>query len=96
MRQCTYAALRFSSYLLVGGLYKGQVAGLGSCGCPWTTLLSSPTALEWLPVLGMGLWTGTKSLPPQMLLSGQILCQLLWDGDRQDQSDASAMLEFGG
>ena len=67
--QHAHAYLHFSFYFLAVGLYEGQVAGPGSCGCPWTTLLSSPTALEWLPVLGWGLWTGTKSLPPQMLLS---------------------------
>lgn len=77
--QHAHAYLHFSFYFLAGGQYKGQVAGPGSCGCPWTTLLSSPTALEWLPVLGWGLWTSTKSLPPQMLLSHQILCQFLSD-----------------
>lgn len=76
--QHAHAYLHFSFYFLAGGLYEGQVAGPGSCGCPWTTLLSSPTALEWLPVLGWGFWTGTKSLPPQMLLSHQILCQVFW------------------
>ncbi|KAJ8012516.1 hypothetical protein DPEC_G00043630 [Dallia pectoralis] len=38
---------------------------------------------------GWGLWTSTKSLLPQMLQSGQILCQFLWDGDRHEESDAS-------
>lgn len=45
------------------------------------------------PSPGMGLWTGTKSLPPQMLPSHQILCQfsewcitLLWIAARDWKS----------
>lgn len=52
--QHAHAYVHFSVYSLAGGLYEGQVAEPGSCGCPWTTLLSSPTALERLPVLGWG------------------------------------------
>lgn len=49
--------------------------------CPWTTLLSSPQALENLPVLWLHIWTCTKFGGPQMLPGGQILCP-----DMQDDS----------
>ena len=64
-----HADLPLLLYLLSIGLKRGQVSGPGLDTRPWTTLLSSPAALEGLPDPTMGLWTGTKSLPPQMLLS---------------------------
>lgn len=45
--------LTFISFLL-SGQHRGQVAASASCRCPWTTLHSSPSALERLPVLGWG------------------------------------------
>lgn len=43
------------------------------------------------PSPGMGLWTGTKSLPPQMLLSHQILCQFLSDVSRSSEPQSTAV-----
>lgn len=68
--------LALISFLLCGhqaAEEPGSCAGLMQLSVDDLALLTYCVGVA--PSPRMGLWTGTKSLPPQMLLSHRILCQ---------------------